>query len=237
MKKICGISALAGILFFNNVTAATPAPAERETISQVALLQSLALGYFDGVISVAELKSLGDTGIGTFRGLDGEMIFLDGVMYRANSKLQINVVDDAVKIPFSNVTFFDRDFSLYLKNIADKNSLETKLNESVTRHGANLFYIVKLPASFPKITIRSESGQQKPYPTLVQSLEATQKELTLENVQGTIVGLYCPPYMGGLNTVGWHFHFITDDKKLAGTFWKSALAREGRTSIKQKISA
>lgn len=36
------------------------------------------------------------------------------------------------------------------------------------------------------------------------------------DVSGTIVGLYCPDYMGGLNTPGWHFHFINEDRTRGG---------------------
>ena len=54
--------------------------ATAESIYQVALLQSLAQGYFDGSMTVGDLKTHGDTGIGTFDGLNGEMIVLDGVV-------------------------------------------------------------------------------------------------------------------------------------------------------------
>ena len=57
--------------------------ASAESIYQVALLQSLAQGYFDGSMTVADLKTHGNTGIGTFDGLNGEMIVLDGVVYQA----------------------------------------------------------------------------------------------------------------------------------------------------------
>ena len=50
-----------------------------DVIYQVALLQSLAQGYFDGIITVGELREHGDTGIGTFEGVNGEMIVLDGI--------------------------------------------------------------------------------------------------------------------------------------------------------------
>ncbi len=30
------------------------------------------------------------------------------------------------------------------------------------------------------------------------------------------MALYCPDYMDGLNTPGWHFHFISDDKTKGG---------------------
>lgn len=213
-KKILINSTLAGTILFNVANAAEPV--EKETNNQVALLQSLTLGHFDGSITAAELKTLGDIGIGTFDGLNGELIMLDGVIYRANQDLEVNVVDDKITIPFSNVTFFNKDFAVKLKDISDKNALETLLNKFVQKHGSNAFYFVKIPATFNSILVRSEAGQKKPYPTLVQALQATQQEKTFEGIKGTVVGLYCPAYMGGLNSTGWHFHFVSEDKKSGG---------------------
>ena len=214
MKKFIS-AALMSFIVATSTSTSFAAPVKNETINQVALLQSLALGYFDGSITVKKLKTLGDTGIGTFDGLNGEMIVLDGVVYRANADCKINVVDDAETVPFSNVTFFDNDFSLKLKNIADKSELENKLNEIVAKYGENSFYMIKIEANFNKILVRSENGQQKPYPTLVKALE-NQTEIERENISGTIVGLYCPHFMSSLNNVGWHFHFISSDKKFGG---------------------
>ena len=211
-KKIFAM-ALATLISSTSVTFAVPA--ERETINQVALLQSLTLGHFDGSISVKDLKKIGDTGIGTFDGLDGEMIVLDGVVYRANQNCKVNVVKDAVTIPFSNVTFFEKDFSLNLQNVSGKATLESKLNELVKQNGENSFYMIKLTGIFDEILVRSEKGSKKPYPTLVKALE-TQKEVTQKNINGTIVGLYCPAFMSSLNSVGWHFHFVSADKTFGG---------------------
>ena len=212
MKKLTILTLMA---FIFSMPMCFAASVKNETINQVALLQSLALGYFDGSITVKNLKKLGDTGIGTFDGLNGELIMLDGVVYRANVDCKINVVDDKVTIPFANVTFFDNDFSIKLNDIADKSALESKLNEVVAKYGENSFYMIKLTADFNEILVRSEEGQQKPYPTLVKALE-TQKEITKKNINGTIVGLYCPQYMSSLNSVGWHFHFVSSDKNFGG---------------------
>lgn len=213
MKKILGTTLLAGTMLFNTATA-TPAQ-DKETVYQVALLQSLTLGYFDGSVTVKELKRHGDTGIGTFEGLNGEMIVLDGVVYRANQTCKINVMGDKERVPFSNVTFFEKDFAVKLTDVAGKDALEKILNDEVNRHGRNSFYMIKLSGTFDEILVRSEAGAEEPYPTLVEALK-TQHELTLENVRGTIVGLYCPDFMSSLNSTGWHFHFVTDDKQIGG---------------------
>ena len=214
LKKVLGYGILAGAVFCNSNFAL--AANDKETINQVALLQSLALGHFDGSITVKQWKTFGDTGIGTFDGLNGELIALDGVIYQGDQNCRAHVMKDNDTIPFSNITFFEKDFSVKLNNVADKAALEKILNECVAKSGTNDFYMIKLPAEYNEILIRSEAKQNKPYPTLVQALEATQKETTLKNVKGTIVGLYCPQFMSSLNSVGWHFHFISDDKKFAG---------------------
>ena len=173
------------------------------------------MGYFDGSITVKNLKTHGDTGIGTFEGLNGEMIFLDGVVYRANQACEINVMGDKETVPFSNVTFFEKDFAVKLSNVADKAALEKILNELVDKHGRNSFYMVKIPGDFNEILVRSEASAEEPYPTLVEALK-TQNEITPKNISGTVVGLYCPDFMSSLNTPGWHLHFISADKKLGG---------------------
>lgn len=217
-RKIMAAS-IAGLVSLSaglGASQADAAKADRECVAQVALLQSLAQGYFGGTITAGELRTLGDTGIGTFEGLNGEMIVLDGTVYQALGDGRVVVCPDKTIIPFSNVTFFDKDIALKLNDIKDKGALEKTLNQVVREHGANSFYMVKLPAEFSSILFRSEYGSQRPYPTLVEALKDKQTEFTEKNIKGTIVGLYCPSYMGELNSVGWHFHFISDDKKKGG---------------------
>lgn len=215
MKKFLGATFLAGTMLFNTATA-TPAQ-DKESIYQVALLQSLSMGYFDGSITVKELKTYGDTGIGTFDGLDGELILLDDVVYRANQDCKINVVDDTVTVPFSNVTFFEEDMGGVFYDFHSKSLLEESLNDTLRDvDRPNRFYMLKLEGDFNSITVRSEAKQSKPYPTLVEALEATQKEFTFKDIKGTLVGLYCPDFMSSLNSTGWHFHFISDDKTIGG---------------------
>ena len=79
---------------------------DRDTICQISLLQGLLQGDYVGSISIGELKTHGDIGIGTFDGLDGELIMLDGVVYQAKGDGTVETPDDSMTIPFSNVTFF-----------------------------------------------------------------------------------------------------------------------------------
>ena len=187
-----------------------------KTIYQVALLQSLAQGYFDGVISIGELKSHGDTGIGTFDRLNGELIMLNGTAYKALADGSIVIAPDDETVPFSNVTFFKEDCNLPLSGISDMTALREKLNAFVNENSSNFFYMVKIAGKFASIKVRSEHEQKRPYRQLDVALAADQVEYDYSNITGTLVGLYCPNYMGGLNSTGWHFHFISEDLTRGG---------------------
>ncbi len=198
-----------------NTSAASTAK-DTETIYQVALLQSLTQGYYDGIIKASKLKEHGDTGIGTFEGVNGEMIVIDGKVYQALGDGTVKEAADDETIPFSNVTFFDSDISVDLKDIKDMASFKSELDKTVNEKGKNMFYMVKISGTFEKMHVRSELKQEKPYKSLDKALETDQREFNYENITGTVVGLYCPDYMGGLNATGWHFHFISDDRTKGG---------------------
>ena len=190
--------------------------ANREVINQVSLLQGLTFGDYNGSVKVGRLKQLGDTGIGTFDRLNGELIMLDGVVYRARYDGAIEVVDNEETVPFANVTFLDADKTFELNSLNNIGDLKTELNKKIKESGNNRFYVVRIDGTFDKIGYRSEYAQKKPYKPLAKVMETDQTFFENKNVKGTVVGLYCPEYMGDLNAVGWHFHFITADKKAGG---------------------
>lgn len=198
--------------------AAEPAAAEtdRETICQISLLQGLLLGDYYGSVSAAELKQKGDTGIGTFQNLNGEMIVLDGVVYRAAGDGTVEAVPDDEMIPFSNVTFFDADETQTISDIADYDSLRALLDEKVDTLGKNRFYMIRIDGTFPVMNVRSEYAQEEPYEPLAKVLEHDQTFFDYEDIEGTVVGLFCPEYMKDLNATGWHLHFLSADKTKGG---------------------
>ena len=60
---------------------------------QVSTLQALILGYSRTVINVGELIQKGDTGLGTFEDVNGEMIVMDGQCYRSDKNGNVTMVD------------------------------------------------------------------------------------------------------------------------------------------------
>lgn len=214
-------------------TAEQTADKNTETIYQVALLQSLTQGYYDGIIKVGDLKQHGDIGIGTFEGVNGEMIVLDGKVYQALGDGTVKEADENETVPFSNVTFFDSDIKETLSDINNVDALKAALDKIVEKNGRNMFYFVRIDGDFEKMNVRSELKQEKPYKSLDKALATDQREFNYDNAKGTVVGLYCPDYMDGLNTPGWHFHFISEDKTKGGHIldlsFKSAEAQLDKT--------
>lgn len=189
---------------------------ERDVIYQVSLLQGLTLGDYYGSLTVEELKQHGDIGIGTFDGLNGELIMVDGEVYRAAGDGSVEVVSGEETIPFSNVTFMDADETKAIKGISDYDSLCEELNKLVEERGKNRFYMIRIDGTFTEANVRSEYAQEEPYMPLVDVLEYDQTFFDYKDIEGTIVGMYCPPYMSDLNAVGWHLHFISKDKTKGG---------------------
>lgn len=190
--------------------------ADRETLFQVSLLQGLTLGDYYGSVPAGALKQKGDIGLGTFDALNGELVMADGVIYRAAGDGTVEIVPDAEMIPFADVTFFDADEVQTLENIPDYDALRENLNAKVAAMGGNRFYVIRLDGTFREMNVRSEYAQKEPYQPLADVLEHDQTFYDYENITGTVVGLYCPPYMDRLNATGWHLHFISADRTKGG---------------------
>ena len=196
-----------------------------DVIYQVSLMQSLLYGDFYGSVTLAELKQHGDTGLGTFDKLNGELIMLDGVVCRAAGNGSIETVSDTETTPFAVVTFLNADDSRNLHDIPDYDALLRELDNIIAEKGKNHFYMIRIDGLFRKIHVRSVYAQQEPYRGLVEVLTHDQTLFDYENTEGTIVGLYCPPYMSYLNAVGWHMHFISKDKTKGGHVLGAEIAR------------
>ncbi|WP_414470044.1 acetolactate decarboxylase [Methanobacterium sp. ACI-7] len=185
---------------------------ENHTLFQVSTLSLLSVGNFDGNFSVLELKKYGDTGIGTFNSLDGEMIELDGVIYQVKSSGAIIRVSDSEMIPFAMVTKFTPDKILVINKTMNYTELENYLNTIIP--SKDLVYSFKVMGSFDYIKARSPQEQNKPYPNLTDALK-TQSIFNLNNINGTMVGFWCPASASSINLNDYHFHFI-DAKRNSG---------------------
>lgn len=194
----------------------SPHERNRDIMYQVSLLQSLVYGDYCGSITVKELKHHGDTGIGTFHQLNGELIMADGEVYRAAGDGSVEIVSDDETVPFSVVTYMDPDETRPLGAIPDYDALCRELDQMAEEKGINRFRMIRVDGLFREVNVRSVYAQAEPYRPLAEVMQHDQTFFDYENIEGTLVGVYCPPYMAGLNAVGWHLHFISKDKTKGG---------------------
>ena len=110
-KKIAFVLIIIGLLAVSAVSAQNLLFLNNsdDSMYQVSLMQAFMHGEYDGVITVGDLKTHGDIGLGTFEGVNGEMIVLDGVVYQAAADGSIKVVPDNETIPFATITRFNED--------------------------------------------------------------------------------------------------------------------------------
>ena len=184
-----------------------------DTLTQYSTINALLNKVYDGEMTVGEVKQHGDFGLGTFNSMNGEMVVLDGHLYRVSADGVAREPVDDEKIPFTSVTYFETDLKYDIDSGISFDSLEKKIDSVLPTK--NIFYAIKITGEFEKIKTRSVPKQDKPYKSITEIVK-TQPTFEFANVKGTVVGFYCPQYMKGINVSGYHFHFLNEDKNAGG---------------------
>ena len=186
-------------------------------IYQVSTLQALALGYTRPVVTAQELLEHGDTGLGTFAGVDGEMIVVDGVCYQAKQDGQIVRADGGAGVPFAVASFLENGRTFKTEEKQDIDAIKTELTVRIEEwFGLNSIHIARIDGWFDVIHARAGAAYYSQHVSLKDILSKTQKDFYFEHLYGTLICVYYPDYMDGINAAGWHLHFVSEDRKLGG---------------------
>lgn len=182
-------------------------------VYQYATINALMEGGFDGDMTLSALQKKGSFGIGTFNELDGEMIGFDNHFYQIKSDGKTYAVAPSQKTPFAVVTNFSKDQTFTNKQTLDLKKLYALLDS--LSPNKNLYVGYKIKVKCQTLKTRSVSKQTKPYPLMIDAVKK-QSVFELGTTSGTLVGFRFPEFMKGLNVPGYHFHFLSDDKKSGG---------------------
>lgn len=186
---------------------------KNDRIYQVGTLDGLLNGEYGGKISVSSLLAQGSMGLGTFEGLDGEMVVLDGKCYQASVDGTVMEVSGSILTPFASVTDLLVDITAPILDANNYTVLQSQLLEVL---GAGTgFALIVIHGNFTHLTVRSVPGQVEPYPPLPDVVQ-NQTKFELNDITGTLVGFYAPSYVGTLDQAGFHLHFISDDRQSGG---------------------
>lgn len=184
-----------------------------ETLYQVATLDALLAGGYDGYLTLSELLEHGDLGLGTFDRLDGEMAVLDGHVYQVRGDGSVREAKPEETTPFAAVTFFQADEIYEFENVTGIKDLEHRLTERLP--SPNMLYALHVRLDGERVKTRSVPAQEKPYPLLVDVVK-TQPVFEIAPAKGDLVGFWCPAWLKGLNAPGLHIHFLDAARERGG---------------------
>ncbi len=184
-----------------------------KVIFQTSLMSALLSGVYDGSMTVTDLLTHGDFGLGTFNHLDGELIALDRQIYQLKSDGGAQAARADQKTPFAVMTFFQPEYQLTLSEPIDRKAVHQLIDDAIPSD--NIFCALRIDGQFRQASTRTVPEQCRPYRPMLEAI-ADQPIFNFHQCNGSIVGFRTPQHMQGINVAGYHEHFITDDRQGGG---------------------
>ncbi|TFC51305.1 acetolactate decarboxylase [Cryobacterium sp. TMT1-21] len=199
----------------------------RHEIFQTSLMSALLDGVYEDEMTVRDLLGHGSFGIGTFNGLDGEMLIIGGTCYQLRADGGVSVADLGAHTPYAVVTNFVPHIESELPPGLSRAEVSTFIDRMTASQ--NYMYALRIEGDFEWIRMRTVVKQQKPYRPMV---EATDEDAIIElhDVTGVVAGFRTPLYEQGIGVPGCHVHFINDERTAGGHVLDFKL-RSGRAAL------
>lgn len=182
-------------------------------VYQSSTMGALLDGIYDGEVTIGELLTHGDFGLGTFNRLDGEMVILDGVCQHLRADGSVQVADATDLTPFAAVAYFTPDTTIPAAAPATRAEATALIDANIPSE--NLIYGIRITGTFSVVRTRTVREQTAPYPPLTEAT-AGQAETDFHDVTGTLAGFRMPAYEQGVAVAGYHLHFIDDARSHGG---------------------
>lgn len=183
------------------------------TLHQTGTIEALSAGDYAGRATCAAVLGQGDFGLGTFDGLSGEMVVLDGIVYQVTVDGVVHRAKPGQTTPFAQVVRFAGSLDLGRVDGLDLPGLTAALTARLPDPAR--MCAVRVDGAFAALTVRSVPAQTKPWPSLAEAIKG-QRTYPLTGQQGTLIGYYTPPGLAVLSPPGWHFHFLSNDRRRGG---------------------
>ncbi|MCH4249285.1 MAG: acetolactate decarboxylase [Microbacteriaceae bacterium] len=185
----------------------------RNAVFQTSLMSALLDGIYQGNMTIGELLTHGSFGLGTFEGLDGEMIVLDGVSYqmRVDGTVHPAALDQVT--PFAVVTNLVPQIRADLPDGATGDEVAAFVDRLIP--SPNYVYALRITGTFSEVRTRTVAKQEPPYIPMAQSSKDEPVQ-TWSNVSGVLGGFRTPQYLMGVSVPGYHVHFVNDERSHGG---------------------
>lgn len=176
-------------------------------------MTALLDGIYDGEMTIGELLGKGNFGLGTFNGLDGEMVILDGVCYQLKHDGTARPADLNQRTPYAVATNFVPRIVRKAPTNIRREDLSTFVSGMMPSE--NYMYALRIRGHFTRVTTRTVVKQQRPYRPMHEATDDDALQV-FENINGVIAGFRTPIYERGISVPGCHVHFIDDDRTSGG---------------------
>ena len=145
--------------------------------------------------------------------------------YQAKDDGSIVRAEDAAGVPFAVAGFVKDGRSFEIDEMPDLETIKQELTLRIEENfGLNSIHIARIDGWFESIHARAGAPYRSQHVTLKNILSKTQKDFSFEGLYGTLVCVYYPDYMDGINASGWHMHFLSKDKKLGGHVFEAVMS-------------
>lgn len=217
-KTIFNLALLTLIPWISGIAQQQPNKSQKRSqdkrIWHYSMIDAMRRGIYEGAHTVKELKVHGDFGLGTFNHLNGELVALDGIIYRIPPSGKVEVAAENLKSPFTSLTFFNADEVKTLSFTGSFEELQDKVQTMLTTQ--NLPYAIKIEGTWAEITVGGADPVSPEDATELATLMKVRPQYKAKNIKGTMVGYFTPSLLSNVDLSPFHFHFISDDRKFAG---------------------
>jgi acetolactate decarboxylase len=186
----------------------------KNTLHQVGIVGAFINKVYNGTHSIADLKKLGNLGIGTFDEVHGELIAYNNKYYAILEDGVAKPADEFVKTPFAFVLDFEKTGSILLEEVSSFENFAEQFDAHIP--SKNYIYAYHFTTQARDIFYRSECAQSKPYHPLKESFADCERRFTLESAMMHGVGFRFPDYCFTFNVPGHHIHFHEDSQPTGG---------------------
>ncbi len=182
-------------------------------IRKFGSINMLTAGLFDGFATRSSIAAAGDVGLGTFQGLDGEMVLIDGGVFRIGTDGLARRVEEEATSPFAVAGTFESPTRVELPACDGWNQLAETIDGHLSNR--NRPAVIRIDGRFSRLKARSVPGQRHPYPSLGE-VARNQTVFDLEPIEGSMVGFRFPAWLQAIDVAGHHLHAIDQDHTVGG---------------------
>jgi acetolactate decarboxylase len=115
-------------------------------------------------------------------------------------------------IPYAVVTRFSPDLAKRFQKLSSFAELVAVCDG--LRESDNVFFAFRVDGKFS--FVRTRVMKAVPEGTGLKAASSAQQEFNFEDQEGTLVGLWSPGFAGSFSVPGYHFHFLSTDRKRGG---------------------